>query len=89
MAFGLDAGYVASLAEDGSLGDEPQFESALPDLEDRSGGLYVDFDAGDWLTGLAQDDAEARENLEPLASLGVTSWQDGEVVHGKIRLATD
>lgn len=91
VAFGLDAEHVASLAEDGGLGEEPQFESALPDLDDSTGGVYVDFDAGDWLTELADqaDDAEVRENLEPLSSLGITSWQDGDVVHGKVRLTTD
>ena len=89
VAFGLDAEHVASLAEDGALGDEPQFEAALPDLEEAAGGVYLDFDAGDWLTRLAENDAEARENLEPLGSLGITSWQDGDVVHGKIRLSTD
>jgi hypothetical protein len=89
VAFGLDADYVGSLAADGGLGDESGFRSAMPDLDDRAGGIYLDFDAGDWLTELAQGDADARENLEPLASLGITSWQDGDVVHGKIRLATD
>jgi hypothetical protein len=89
VAFGLDAEHVAALAEDGGLGDEPQFESALPDLEDRAGGLYVDFDAGDWLTRVAEQDAELRDNLEPLGSLGLTSWQDGDVLHGKVRLTTD
>jgi hypothetical protein len=89
VAFGLDPDHVASLAEDGGLGDEERFRSAVPDLDDRAAGLYLDFDAGDWLTGLAEGDAEARQNLEPLGSLGITSWQDGDVVHGKIRLATD
>ena len=89
VAFGLDAEQVAALAEDGGLGEEPQFEAALPDLEDAAGGLFLDFDAGDWLTRLAENDAEARENLEPLGSLGITSWQDGDVVHSKVRLSTD
>jgi Protein of unknown function (DUF3352) len=89
VAFGLDAEHVASLAEDGGLGDEPQFEAALPDLEDAAGGLFLDFDAGGWLTRLAENDAEARENLEPLDTLGITSWQDGDIVHGKVRLSTD
>ena len=89
VAFGLDAEHVASLAEDGDLGGEPQFEAALPDLEERAGGLYLDFNAEDWLTDLADQDAELRENLEPLGALGITSWQDGDTVHGKVRLSTD
>jgi hypothetical protein len=89
VAFGLDADHVASLAEDGDLGGEPQFEAALPDLDEAAGGLYLDFDAEDWLTDMADQDAELRENLEPLGSLGITSWQDGDVVHGKARLSTD
>jgi hypothetical protein len=89
VAFGLDAEHVAALAEDGGLGEEPQFEAALPDLDDAAGGLFLDFDAGDWLTRLAEGDAEARANLEPLDSLGITSRQDGDVVHGTVRLSTD
>jgi hypothetical protein len=89
VAFGLDAEHVAALAGDGGLGEEPQFEAALPDLEEAAGGLFVNFDAGDWLTRLAENDAEARENLEPLGTLGITSWQDGDVVHGMVRLSTD
>ncbi len=91
VAVGLDADYVATLADDGSLGEGDRFQAALGDVENRAGGLYVDFDAGDWLTKMAETDPDGkvRENVEPLDSLGVTGWMDGDVVHGQVRLTTD
>ena len=91
VAIGLDADYVATLAGDGELGDQDRFQAALEDVDSRTGAVYVDFDAGDWLTELAATDGDERieENVEPLDSLGVGGWIDGEVSHGVVRLTTD
>jgi hypothetical protein len=92
IAVGLDAEHVASLAEDGALGDQDAFTKALPEFEGETGGLYVDFDADDWLIDLFADDPEAeeaQENLAPLDSLGLSGNVDGDVVHGVVRLSTD
>lgn len=35
------------------------------------------------------EDAEVRENLEPLEAVGVSSWLDGDVARGRFRLTTD
>jgi hypothetical protein len=92
VAIGLDRDYVRSLSEDGALADEDTFDQALPDF-DESNGFFVDFDAGDWLTGLFENDpgaAEVRENVAPLNSLGISSTtaKDGEL-HALVRLTTD
>ena len=92
VAMGLDEDYVATLAEDGSLGEEEQFGDALTDLDSSAGALYVDFDAGDWLTELVAEDPDAEElqaNLAPLSSLGITGTAEDEVAHATIRLSTD
>lgn len=92
VAVGLAPEHVAELAEDGDLGDQDAFNEALPDFDGDTGGFYVDFDAEDWLTDLVEGDedaAEARENLEPLNSLGISGSAEDGVVHGRVRLSTD
>jgi hypothetical protein len=51
--------------------------------------MFVNFDAGDWLTNLAQGDAEAEANLQPLKGLGMSSWIDGDTSHFLLRLTTE
>ena len=54
--------------------------------------MYVDFDAGDWLTELVAEDPDAEElqaNLAPLSSLGITGTAEDAVAHATIRLSTD
>jgi hypothetical protein len=92
VAVGLAPTYVARLAEDGDLGEQDGFRSALPDIDDSTGGLFVDFDTDDWLTELVEQEPDAdelRENLEPLDSLGVSGRVDGDVMRATIRLSTD
>jgi hypothetical protein len=92
VAVGVTPDYVAELVEDGDLGSQDGFQSALPGLEDSAGGLFVDFDTDDWLARMMEgepDAAELRENLEPLDSLGITGRVDGDVMRASIRLSTD
>lgn len=92
VAVGIAPDYVADLAGDGSLGDEKRFDEALPDMDGAMGGLFIDFDAGDWLTEMADSEPngdELRENLEPLMSLGISGNVDGDVMHGMVRLSTN
>lgn len=91
VALGLDQDYVAKLAENGSLGEQARFQAALEDVDNRAGGFYVDFDAGDWLTKLAETDSDpkVKENVAPLDSLGITGWVDGDVMHASAKLTTD
>jgi hypothetical protein len=90
VAVGVTPDYVAELVDDGALGDQEGFQSALPDLDDSAGGLFVDFDTEDWLAKMIEgEDAELLDNLEPLDSLGVTGQVDGDVMRASVRLSTD
>ena len=82
--------YLAELLEDGDLGDSDTFQNVVREPEAAGTILFVDFDAGDgWLVRAFEDDQTAVENLEPLEGLGMSSWLDGDVGHGVLRLTTD
>lgn len=82
--------YLAELLEDGDLGDSDTFQNVVREAEVAGTILFVDFDAGDgWLVRAFEDDQDAVANLEPLEGLGMSSWLDGDVGHGVLRLATD
>jgi hypothetical protein len=90
VAIGPSDAYLAKIVGDGGLGESEAFQDVVREPE-RSGVIFfVNFDAGgDWLNALAEEDPEAAENLEPLKAFGASSWQDGDVAHGTVRLTTD
>ena len=83
------AAYRAELLKDGSLGDTEAFKDVIPEADKSSVALFVNFDAGSWLTNLAQGDSEAEANLQPLKGLGMSSWIDGDTSHFLLRLTTE
>jgi hypothetical protein len=95
VAVGADPDYVSKLLEKGDLGSQEAFDSAVPEADEASSLLYVNFDAGDgWASQLADllsgGDAEVKANIEPLDALGISGWVDDDSVqHGKFRLTTD
>lgn len=103
VAFGVKPDYVASLIEGGSLGDDVTLQNALPDADEASGILYVNFDAGGgWAEQMAESlagigdefsDGPATspgENIAPLDALGISTWVDaGQVQRARFRLTTD
>ena len=90
MALGVDPDYVSELAGSGSLGDSETFQDAVPDADDSLGGLYVDFDADNWLDELVgEQDPEALENVEPLSSIGASVTKDDDSGRMLLRLTTD
>ncbi|WP_028660982.1 DUF3352 domain-containing protein [Nocardioides insulae] len=93
VAIGPDPDYLAMLLEDGGLGDTDAYRDVIPDQGDATGLLYVNFDAADgWLTDVLESGgapAEVIANVEPLDALGASSWADGDVTHGLLRLTTD
>ena len=89
VAIGPNAAYRAELLKDGSLGDSEAFKDVIPEADKSSVALFVNFDAGDWLTNLAQGDSEAVANLQPLKGLGMSSWIDGDTSHFLLRLTTE
>jgi hypothetical protein len=84
-----DADYRAALLEGGSLGDSPAYKSVVEGADDADVVLFVNFDAGDWLVHLGNDDPEAAANLEPLSAFGIAAWRDGDVSHSVLRLTTN
>ncbi len=90
VAIGPNDDYLAEILGDGGLGDSDAFRNVVREAERAGAIVFVNFDAGgDWLSALAEGDPEARENLEPLEGLGISSWQDGDTGHGMVRLTTD
>jgi hypothetical protein len=88
-AIGPDADYRATMLEDGGLGESDAFRNVVREAEDASAVLFVNFDAGDWLTALASGDQEAVDNLEPLEGLGMSVWRQDETAHVVLRLTTN
>ena len=86
---------ISALVERGFIRRLPNRARALevlkvPEADRAVGALFVNFDAGDgWLDTLADGDKEAAANLAPLDALGMSSWRDGDVQHGLVRLKTD
>lgn len=90
VVVGPNADYRAELLEDGGLGDTDTYEDVVREAGDAGSILFVNFDAGDgWLANLAGDDDEVKDNLEPLAGLGISAWEDDGVGHSVLRVTTD
>lgn len=94
VAVGLSRRYVKTLAGNGGLGSLVSFQDVVPNADRASGVLYLNFDAGagwaDQLADLVSDgDPKVKSNIAPLDALGISSWQDGDVQHGLLRLTTD
>lgn len=95
VVLGLDQAYVDTLSSGGGgLADDPSFRAVVPEADRVSGGVFVNFDAGDWATRVAgemfPDEPEARANVAPLDALGLSSWLDDDrVQHGSLILSTD
>jgi hypothetical protein len=90
-------GYGPSLLKNGSLGSADDFRDAVPHADEASAILFLDFDSK-WRDALAaaldndQDPgrfADFDANTRPLRSLGVSSWQDGDVTHALVKVTTN
>jgi hypothetical protein len=89
VVIGPDADYRAQLLDDGGLGDSDVFRDVVREADDAAAILFVNFDAGDWLTGAVGDDPETTENVEPLEGLGMSAWLDDDTSHLVLRVTTD
>ncbi len=90
VVVGPDDDYRAEVLEDGGLGGTDAFQDVVREADDAGSVLFVNFDAGEgWLANLAGDDDEVRDNLEPLAGLGLSGWQDDGVGHAVLRVTTN
>lgn len=93
VAVGLDPAWVASLAEDGDIGDNDRYDDVVSGDGDPASVFFIDFDAP-WFTSLSEaltggDLPEVDENLEPLKALGISSWVDEDQSRLVLELATD
>jgi uncharacterized protein DUF3352 len=90
VAVGPDADYRAQLLEDGDLGGSDTYRRVVEHSDDAAAILFVDLDGGDeWISELAGDDEEVRENLEPLDALGLSAWRDDETAHAVVKITSD
>ncbi len=89
VAIGPNPDYRGQLLEDGDLGDSDVFQNVVREADEANAIFFVNFDAGDWLTNLAQGDQEIADNLEPLQGLGFSSWTDDGDSHAVFRLTTN
>ncbi len=86
--------YAKQLLTGGSLGEDEGFRAAVPHADQAQAVAYVDLD-GAWMDRITaylrdQDDKDAREvaaNLAVLQAFGASSWAEGEVAHGLLRLS--
>ena len=85
--------YLDKLADPGDLGDSSTFADLVPEANNASAIMFVNFDAGDnWLDELVAGlDApqDVRENVKPLKALGISSWMEGDESHSLVKLTTD
>ncbi|MBZ5736830.1 DUF3352 domain-containing protein [Nocardioides mangrovi] len=91
VAVGPDPDYRRQLLEDGDLGDDDGFRKVVEHGDDASEILYVDVDAvTGWLSdsGAFGDDPDVADNLEPLAALGLSAWQEDDVSHVVLKVTT-
>ena len=97
VAIATSEDYARDLLKSGSLGSQDNYRNAVPNADGAAAILYVDFDSK-WrhslvdLVGSQEGSSSGDEvdgNLAPLRSLGVSSWQDGDVSHALLKVATD
>lgn len=89
VAVAPDDDYRSALLEDGSLGDNAVYRDVVREGDQASVLLFVNFDANDWLTKIAGDDQEVKDNLAPLTGMGMSTWVDGDASHLVFRITTD
>jgi hypothetical protein len=97
VAIATSDDYADDLLKTGSLSSKDSYRGVIPNADDASSALFLDFDSR-WVDAISdavsteegtRSGEELRSNLEPLKSLGMTSWQDGDVSHGLFKIATD
>ena len=85
----LSDDYRSQLESGGDLGDSADYKKVV-EADEAQTVMFVNFDADDnWLVRVTEDMPEVSENLEPLSSFGISSWIDGDVAHGQLKLTTD
>lgn len=92
IAIGPNRDYLEEVVSGGDLGDDQVFEKVVPEGDDSTVVLYVDFDRNDWLVDLAEDTGAPDDvvaSLRPLDALGISAWDDDGDGHLLLKLALD
>jgi hypothetical protein len=90
VAVGPSADYRQQVLDGGDLGDNATFTSAVPDAGDASSLFYVNVDALEpSITKAAAGDQETIDNVKPLQSVGLSSWNDDGVIRFSFKVSTN
>lgn len=89
VVIGPNPDYLEEIADaEDPLGDSARFERAVPDAGGATSVAFVDFDAGNWLVGLMENDRD-RADAEPFDTAGLTVTEDGDEQRLLFRLTLD
>lgn len=83
----MDPDYLDELAASGSLADADAFKQVLPDADQATTVLFINFDAGNWLENSVS--GSDRENAKPLHALGMSVTRSDGQQHVLLRLSFD
>jgi len=91
VAIGPSSAYRKEVLDGGGLGDDDTFRSVVPDAGDASSVLYINVDAfepalGNLASGGSQGDIA---NVIPLRAVGLSAWNDGDVLRFSFKVSTN
>lgn len=91
VVIGPNQAWLAEVAGDGGLGDTDAYDRVVAGTGDAAGVVFVNFDAEDWLVGLAETSGETdvAANLAPLDAFGISTWLDDGRSRVVARLTTE
>lgn len=89
LSIGVSQPYVDAVSSGGSLGDSDAFQTAVPNADDAHTVFFLDVNAIEHLYLDSIMNAQARNSLEQLASVGVSASQDGENGEFTLRFVAD
>jgi len=94
VAIATSPGYADALRGDGSLGDSQSFKDVVSHADEAQSVMYVSLDNGwiDALNDVAAEEndpelTEALENVGALQAVGASTWNEGDIAHGLLRLS--
>ncbi|MFD7075725.1 hypothetical protein ACFV9G_16055 [Nocardioides sp. NPDC059952] len=79
--------YGKDLLADGGLAETDKFKDAVPNAEDASAVVYVDFDGLDEL--VTAEAPEVADDIEALGQLGFSAYVDGDTSRALARITVD
>lgn len=79
--------YGKDLLADGGLAQTDKFKNAVPNAEDASGVIYVDFDGLDDV--VTAEAPEVADDIEALGQLGFSAYLDGDTSRALARITVD